>query len=205
MKYAPHRALLCCTLALTAAAACAQSTPSRNSGFWHEDGNTFLPYTRGGYVGVNLGQSDYQTDCGVGNYACDKPKIAGKLYVGGMFSPYVGVELGYLHMGRADRAGGRTQAQGGNVSLVGRIPINAFHVFAKAGGTWGRTNVSSNALSGVPSGRDSGWGGSYGVGAGYELGRSTAIVVEWENHDFHFAGTGREGVKAVSIGLMQRF
>lgn len=189
----------------------ATRSTSQTSSTW---GNTLdggsdyslLPYTRRGYVGLNLGQSDYSDlSCGAGGFSCDDKDVAGTVYTGGMFNDWLGVELGYLHMGRVDRAGGRTEAQGLNVSLVGRLPLQQFNVFAKGGTTYGRTKVSADALSLVPAGKDSGWGASYGAGVGLDVTPTTSVVLEWARHDFHFEGVGKQEVDLTSLGVKYRF
>ena len=102
-------------------------------------------------------------------------------------------------------AGGTTRAQGLNLSLVGRVPVGPVNLFGKLGTTYGRTKVSADAASGVVTGKDSGWNGAYGVGIGFDLTPSSSIVLEWERHDFDFAGIGRQPVKATSIGYVHRF
>lgn len=167
---------------------------------------SLLPYTRRGYVGLNLGQSDYGAlSCGAGGFSCDDKDVGGMLYTGGMFNDWLGLELGYLNMGRVDRAGGRTEAQGLNVSLVGRLPLQQFNVFAKGGTTYGRTKVSADALSLVPTGNETGWGVSYGAGVGLELTPAASVVLEWARHDFHVAGNGKQEIDLTSLGVKYRF
>jgi len=131
--------------------------------------------------------------------------VAGTVYTGGMFNDWLGVELGYLHMGRVDRAGGRAEAQGLNVSVLARLPLQQFSVFAKGGTTYGRTKVTADPLALVPSGKDSGWGASYGAGVGLDVTQNTSVVLEWARHDFHFAGAGKQDVSLTSLGLKYRF
>jgi OOP family OmpA-OmpF porin len=186
----------------SAAAGGTTTSPSAAS----NEGYSWIPGTRRGYVGINLGRSDYGTPCGSGGLGCDKPRVAGKVYSGGMFNDYVGMELGYLHMGRADRAGGRTDAQGLNASVVGRVPFGgAFNAFAKGGVTYGRTHVSAASAAGIPTGTGSGWGASYGGGLGWDFNRTSGLVLEWERHDFRFAGLGKRDVDMTTIGYMHRF
>ena len=167
---------------------------------------SLLPYTKRGYVGLNLGQSDYgDQSCGVGGFTCDDGGVAGTVYTGGMFNDWLGLELGYLHMGRAERAGGRMEAQGLNVSLLARLPLQQFSVFAKGGTTYGRTKVTADPLALVPTGKDSGWGASYGAGVGLDVTPNASVVLEWARHDFHFAGTGKQDVSLTSLGLKYRF
>jgi len=165
-----------------------------------------MPYTTGGYVGVNLGRTKFDVGCGLGSFACDSfAKTAVNLYTGGMFNEYMGLELGYLHTGNLDRAGGTTSAQGVNLLLVGRMPLGAFNLFAKAGGIYGRTQVSADSLSGIPGGSKSGGGMSFAGGMGYDLSPKSGIVVQWARNKFSFANEGRRNVDTTSIGYVYRF
>lgn len=201
----------CLAFALVACAAASPALqaqtppPAGRTAAASDDGYSWLPGTRRGYVGINLGRADYGNPCGTGGFGCDNPKLAGKIYSGGMFNDFLGMELGYLHMGRADRAGGRTDAQGLNLSLMGRVPFGQFNAFVKGGATYGRTHVSAAGASGVPTGTATGWGASYGAGVGYELSRNAGLVLEWERHDFRFRGVGKQEVEATTIGYVHRF
>ncbi|MDP2263843.1 MAG: hypothetical protein Q8K24_11865 [Hydrogenophaga sp.] len=170
------------------------------------EGNySLIPYSTGGYVGVNIGTPDYDTPCAAG-FRCSNNTTAYKLYTGGMFNEYVGAELGYVNMGRAYRAGGRTEAHGINLSLVGRLPLGGFNVFGKVGTTYGRTEVSASPLAlTTATGKDKGWGGSYGVGVGFDLTPASAIVLEWERHDFRFSGQGKQNIDTTMLGYVHRF
>ncbi|XHS77987.1 outer membrane beta-barrel protein [Burkholderiaceae bacterium UC74_6] len=176
----------------------AQSSSSSSS--------SWLPYTTGGYVGLNLGRTKFDMGCGLGGFSCDSyAKTAVNLYTGGMFNDYMGLELGYLHTGNLDRAGGTTSAQGVNLLLVGRVPLGAFNIFAKAGGIYGRTKVSTDTLSGIPGGSKSGGGLSVAGGMGYDLSPKSSIVVQWARNKFKFANEGHPNVDTTSIGYVYRF
>lgn len=169
-------------------------------------GYSLLPGTTGGYVGLHGGRSDYQVDCGPNPlFGCDRRDTVFKLTTGGLLTPYFGLELGYLHFGNADRAGGRTRAQGFNLSAIGKVPLGAFSVYAKLGTTYGRTRTTTSVLGGVDAGDANGWGGSYGIGAGYDFTPNLGVVVELERHQLRFAGVGRERVEAATIGVLYRF
>jgi hypothetical protein len=168
-------------------------------------GQSLLPGTGSGYVGISLGRPKYGASCGAGAFECDDPNVGLHVFTGGMFNEIFGLELGYLRMGRAERAGGRTSAQGLNLSAVVRAPLAPVNLFAKGGVTYGRTDVSADVLSGIPSGKDSGFGGSYGVGVGYDFSARSGVVLEWQRHNFHFVGTGKENVDLVSLGYLVRF
>lgn len=168
---------------------------------------SLIPYSTGGYVGVNIGKPDFDTPC-VAGFSCSNNTTAYKLYTGGMFNEYVGAELGYVNMGRAKRADGRTEAHGINLSLVGRVPLGGFNVFGKVGTTYGRTKTSASTAAvaaGATTGKGSGWGGSYGVGVGFDLTQASAIVLEWERHDFRFAGRGKQAIDTTMLGYVHRF
>lgn len=169
------------------------------------DGYSLVPYTSGGYFGLNVGRPKYDTGCGTPGFECDDGDTSVRVYTGGMLNPFFGVEFAYLHMGDADRSGGTTRAQGVNLSLVGRVPVgDLFGVFAKVGTTYGRTRVSASPLSLVETGSDNGFGLSYGAGASFDFTRNWAVLLEWERHDFRFPG-GRDPVDAGSVGLKYKF
>ena len=181
------------TLALAPAAAQTTSNPS------------WVPYTTKGYVGLNLGWPEYKLPCG-GSFPCDDPNLSYHLYTGGSYNDWIGVEFGYLYMGKADRQGGTTRAHGLNLSLVGSVPISqAFKVFGKLGTTYGRTSVSADPASGEPVGDEDGFGWSAGFGAQYDITPQWAAVAQWDRHQMRFAGRGREDVDAGSIGVKFNF
>lgn len=182
------------------------TTTAQRRAYAPGEGNfSVIPYTSHGYVGLNLGRSDYDLGCGVGGFGCDSKGNAVNIYTGGMFNRYIGAELGYVNLGRMDRGGGRTEAQGINLSLVGRVPLGVVHLFGKVGGVYGRTEVSASPLSGLATGKASGWEGSYGAGLGFDLSPRSSIVVEWNRYDLRFAGVGKQKVETTSIGYMHRF
>lgn len=176
-----------------------------DTGFGTGTGQSLVPGTNSGYVGIGLGMPKYRTNCGGGGFGCDDPGVGLHLFTGGMVNDIFGVELGYLRMGSAERAGGRTSAQGVNLSAVARAPLAPFNLFAKAGVTYGRTDVTANPLSGLLSGRDSGFGGSYGAGVGYDFSPRSGVVLEWQRHSFRFVGAGKEKVDLLSVGYVVRF
>jgi OmpA-OmpF porin, OOP family len=186
--------------AMTVVAAAAAHAQSSSSG----GGYSLLPWTQQGYVGLNLGASDYDTPCGSGS-GCDNANVAMHLYTGGMFNQWVGVEAGYINMGNADRGGGTTRAHGINVSVVGRLPLGPVNLFAKGGATYGRTKITADASSGVVPGKSRGTGASIGAGVGYDFNRNSSVVLEYARHQFHFAGVGRESVDMASVGYVYRF
>jgi hypothetical protein len=168
------------------------------------DGWSLLPYTRRGYVGLNLGNPDYKLRC-VSGFSCDDPNLGAHIYTGGLFNDWIGAEVGYLWLGNADRGGGEVRADGLNFSLVLRAPLGQFNVFAKGGATYGRTRVNADVLSGVTRGSERDWAGSYGFGAGYDFRPNQGVVVEWARHDFKYPDGVKRSADLTSVGYVHRF
>ena len=168
---------------------------------------SLLPYTTQGYVGLNVGKPDWKLDCDdpLGLYRCDEPASRVDVYTGGLINEIIGAEIGYTNEGKFDRAGGRARAEGIKVNLVARAPIGAFSVFAKGGTIYGRTSVTADALSGLETGKDSGWGVSWGAGVGYDFTRNLGAVLEWSRNEYRFKGAGRDDVDSTNLGLVYRF
>ena len=158
------------------------------------------------YIGFNAGQSDFSLGNGTGLFSGDDKDTAYNIYAGSYFNPYLGLELGYTDFGKAKRGGGDTKAMGFNLSLVGRYPIGtSFNLLGKVGTTYGRTEVSSLAGSGVTPGKENGFGLSYGVGAEYLFTPQLSAVLQYDEHRLEFAGTGRDRIGAATLGLRYRF
>ena len=187
-------ALPMCAAVLASAPALAQTTRS-----------SWVPYTTGGYVGLNVGKSEYKLPCTAG-LSCDDPNASFHIYTGGNINEWLGAEIGYLHMGRADRLGGTTRGHGLNLSLVGSVPVSqSFKVFGKVGTTYGRTTVSATSAANEPVGDEDGFGLSYGAGVQYDLSQAWGIVAQWDRHHMKFVGRGRENVDAASVGVKYKF
>lgn len=164
-----------------------------------------VPYTQDGYVGISGGRSRFDINSGPPGFASDSSDSVIKLTTGGYFHPNMGVEFGYLDVGKARRLGGETKAQGLNLSLVGRAPLTEqFDLFAKLGTTYGRTRTSGVIGTGVQTGKEDGFGLSYGLGARWAFTPQWAAVVEWENHKFKFSDANAN-VKLTTVGLQYRF
>lgn len=158
------------------------------------------------YFGFNAGQSDYSVGNGAGNFGSDRKDTAYNIYGGTYFNNNFGVELGYTDFGKINRGGGETEAEGINLSLVGRLPLsNSFNLLGKIGTTYGHTKVSANPASGIATGTESGFGLSYGIGAEYLFTPQWSAVVQYDEHDLKYAGSGRDRVSATTVGLRYRF
>lgn len=204
----PSRHLFRGLLGIAMGAALAASAHAQGSSSTGMDTtrSSWLPYTHSGYIGLNAGRSNFSGSCGALALRCDDHDTLGKIYLGGYFHPNFGAELGYADLGDADRAGGRTSAQGLYFALVGRAPLGQnFSAFGKLGANYGRTRVSALPGSGVVAGRESGWGPTIGLGLSWDISRNWSAVLEWERTRYRFAGGDREGVSATSLGVRYNF
>lgn len=204
-------AIACTGLAAQAQTSSSTSTATTStSGGMYASGSgtgrtSVLPYTQDGYVGISAGNSKYDINPGLGGTGFDDSGNAFKIYTGGFFHPNLGVELGYINAGKARRVGGDTEAHGINLSLVGRAPLHEqFDLFGKIGTTYGRTRTGGFSGMGVQTGKEDGFGLSYGIGARWSFTPQWAAVIEWESHKFKFSDGG-DAVKMTTVGLQYRF
>ncbi|AYQ29862.1 MULTISPECIES: outer membrane beta-barrel protein [unclassified Polaromonas] len=197
------------TATLLAAAAMAAATgvqaQSTNAGASANTNYSFYaPGSR--YFGLNVGKSDFSLPNGVGAFPSDNKDTSYNIYGGSYFNNNFGLELGYTDFGKITRGGGQTEAEGINLSLVGRLPLsNSFNLLGKLGTTYGRTRVSASPASGLASGTESDWGVSYGIGAEWAFTPALSAVVQWDEHNMKFVGTGKERISTTSLGLRYRF
>ncbi len=82
---------------------------------------------------------------------------------------------------------------------------SSFNVFAKGGGIYGRTKVTSDPLSGVGSGSKSGGGLSAAVGVGYDFTPHSGLVLQWSRNKFQFAAEGHPNVDTTQVGYIYKF
>ncbi len=159
-----------------------------------------------GSLGVSGGESKFRTDCAnVDVFKCDHRDSAWKVYAGGNFSRILGLEVGYTDFGKIAASGGETKAWAANVSLTAGVPIgDRFDVFGKVGGVYGHTDVSASPETLFDTGRKTGWGTTYGVGASFAITRNWLIRADWDRYNLDFAG-GRKDVDLASAGVQFRF
>ena len=200
LSYAIALAALGGVAAVPATAQTAGSTSAGNNE-WH------MPYqaTFWNYIGASVGRSDYDLNC-FSDYACDRNQTGFKIFAGGKLYNALGLELSYVNLGRADVAGGRARAQGANASLVVGLPLwgDRFGINGKVGTTYGWTDTSAS-VPGYDTGRERGWGLSYGAGATYAITRNTEVRLDWDRYRFDFRGAGNQDVDLVSLGVNYRF
>jgi OOP family OmpA-OmpF porin len=158
-----------------------------------------------GYIGAAAGQSKFDNECGRTDiFACDHRDSAWKVYAGGKFNPYWGLEAGFTDFGKVNASGGDTKAWAAGLSLVGNLPIDRFDLFAKLGGLYGRTDVHADPSTLFDTGHKSGWGWTYGVGADWNLSRNWAVRLDYDRYKLDFVG-GRQDLDMASAGVQYRF
>jgi len=161
-----------------------------------------------GYVDLSVGSSDFSKPSnGFGIFSSDQRATAYSISMGNyMFSPNWGLEAGYTDFGSVNRAGGRTTADGINLSLIGRMPLNpAWNLLGKVGTTYGRTDVSSAPTSGVQSGSERDFGWSYGVGVELQLAAQWSGVLMYEEHTMKFPGSSTDRISDTKLGLRYHY
>jgi OOP family OmpA-OmpF porin len=160
-----------------------------------------------GYIGASAGESKFDNNCARTDiFACDQRDTAWKVYSGGKFSPFWGLEAGYTDFGKVQASGGQTKAWAANLSLVGNVPLaaNRFDVFGKVGGLYSRTDVHADPSTLFDTGHKSGWGWTYGVGADWNITPTVALRVDYDRYKMDFV-SGRQDLDMASVGLQFRF
>ncbi|MES2354590.1 MAG: porin family protein [Pseudomonadota bacterium] len=166
-------------------------------------GTSWLPYTTHGYVGASAGKADFDVDC-VATFSCDEKDTGFKVYTGGVIQNIFGLELSYVDLGSAERAGGKTHARGVDLSLIANAPLaEHFSIFGKVGTTYGWTKTEASA-PGVQTGSERGFGVSYGAGLNFDFNRQWGARAEWERHRFQFVDNDRY-VNLYTVGVNYKF
>lgn len=158
------------------------------------------------YIELGVGQSDFSLGNGVGVFGSDQGDTSYSLRGGRYYGANFGLELGYTDFGSVNRAGGRTKADGINISVIGKLPLNpAFNLLGKIGTTYSRTDVSSNPASGVVAGSENGFGLSYGIGVEYVFTPKWSATLQYESQDMKFAGNRDDRVGATTLSARYQF
>jgi OmpA-OmpF porin, OOP family len=158
------------------------------------------------YIGLNAGQSKFRNTSGLGNFPFDSKDKSVGLYAGSYFTPNFGLELSYLDLGESTRAGGKTEAKAGTVALIGKFPLNeSFNLLAKLGATYSQVDASALAGTGIATGRKSGWGPSYGIGAEYNFTQNVSAVLQYDEYRMPYPGGSKEKNNNTSVGIRYRF
>ena len=185
----------------------------------------------GGYVGGSIGQSKaHFDDAAVAarvraagpattSLSTDDKDVGFKLFGGYQFHRNFAMELGYFDLGEfnfsavtapAGTQTGEYKVRGGNLDLVGSLPITEkFSALGRVGGIYAKTKDSFAGTGAVaivnPSPRDSEWSYKYGLGLQYHFTPNFAVRAEVERYRVSNAVTGKDDVDLFSVGLVYRF
>ena len=114
------------------------------------------------------------------------------------------MEAGYFHLGDADRNGGKMKAQGGNLSLVGSLPVgDTFRILGKVGAQYAWTDTTSG-VSGARTGKQNDLGLSLGAGMQFDFNPSMALRVEWDRYRVKYVDQ-RVDADLYSVGFAYKF
>jgi len=197
-------AFLFAALGLAAGIASAQSTSSTTASPTPDD-SWRMPYQSGfwGHAGASVGQSKLQLNCPPAG-SCDDKDTSFRIYAGGRFNRIFGMELGLLSYGTFDRGGGETDGYGLDIPLLLGFPIGQnSSVFAKAGAHYSSMDVGGNPAF-VQTGKESGWGPRYGIGAQIGLTPVWALRGDWDRYHVRFPGT-KDDIDILTIGAQYSF
>lgn len=162
----------------------------------YDDGDSYFELTTGRtYFGLGGGNGLYHSDHLDQSYGV----AMGRYFQ----SSNLGMELGYTDFGDVHRLGGSTEAQGINLSLIGRAQLgNAFNVLGQIGGVYSRTHVSSRPGSGASNtGTEHGLDWTYGVGLEYAFTRRVSGVLQYDGYQMDFADKGQKRISNLALGL----
>jgi OOP family OmpA-OmpF porin len=150
------------------------------------------------YLGLSLGPSRQELSCLPG--ACE-PRLSTHVYGGYMLSRHMGLELGYMDLGRVE-AGAGLRVQALNLSLVGRAQLGeSLGIYGRVGTNYGRTDTT--ALHAAPT--ESGFGLSYGAGLSWSFSPRGSATLGWDSQALQVPGMGRDTVRSTNLGLQWRY
>jgi hypothetical protein len=195
------RLLLTAVSLALAAPALAQTTSTTPTDTWR------LPHERGfwGHAGISFGQSKLDIRCPAGFGPCDDKDQFFKLYAGGRFNNAIGLEVGVMNFGKFTAGGGESDGWGADAAIVAGIPIGAnSSVFGKLGVVYARTETTALPASGITIGKESGFGGRWGVGAQLGLTKAWALRADFDRYRVPFPGD-HEDVEALTLGVQYTF
>jgi OOP family OmpA-OmpF porin len=181
-----------------AAPALAQPTDTQRTDTWR------MPYERGfwGHAGISFGQSKLDASCPA-PFPCDDKDQTFRLYAGGRFNNAIGLELGVLNPGRFRRGNGETDGWGADAALIAGIPIGAnSSIFGKLGVVYSRMEVTG--IASLPPGKESGFGGRWGVGAQVGLTKTWALRADFDRYRLPLPAD-HEDLETLTLGVQYTF
>lgn len=132
-----------------------------------------MMYKPSGYIGAAVGRVD------VNESDFDDNDTSAKVYLGGKFGPYLGVEASANDFGESSTDVSEWELNGTTLALVGFLPLNErFGFFLKAGNLWWEADASL-------AGADDDFDGSErfgGVGAQFNFNDNFSMRLEYERY-----------------------
>jgi OmpA-OmpF porin, OOP family len=165
------------------------------------------------FIGASLGQSNVDHDIARGlitSGSVDGKDTAFKLFSGYMFGRHFGLEGAYVDLGDVSYSGsfsgtpvtgGKVELKGYNIAAMLSYPMSEeFSLFGKLGIFLWELRASDTTGGQPFSSSNRGRDVSFGLGAGYNLGRHLAVRAEWERFKLDDVGAD-----LLSAGLVWRF
>ena len=107
-----------------------------------------------------------------------------KVFAGGKFNSYLGVEAGMHDFNETKDGGFTSDLSGKSLAVVGFLPLSdSFELFIKAGNLWWKNDLEFGGLKDSRDGTEI----FYGVGANFNFNPSVALRVELERYDVEFS------------------
>jgi OOP family OmpA-OmpF porin len=171
------------------------------------------------YIGGAVGASRFKHACEDVPVSCDRTDTAWKAFVGYQFTPNIGIEGGYVDMGKATANGfvggafvdANAKVRGVELVAVGTYPItNQFAVYGKLGAIRSRVSVSATAVvpgfAATVSDSSRSTDLTFGLGARYFFTPNFGGRAEWQRYQKVGNSTiGTDDIDVFSLGLLYAF
>jgi len=129
-------------------------------------------------AGINLGGAIGWGRVESSDFDDDNPVY--KVFAGGKFNDYVGVEAAYHDFGEAEDTGYSSKLRGYSAALVGYLPLgDNFDLFAKIGNLWWHDKITVlDTFHDTVDGDEI----FYGIGANFNFNEALALRIEMERY-----------------------
>jgi OOP family OmpA-OmpF porin len=168
------------------------------------------PGESGFYGGLGVGRSDSDTNAAGIAGAKDNKDNAWKAFGGYQFNRYLGVEVGYIDLGRASIVGpggaASFDSQAWQASAVGSLPINnQFALTGKLGIARTDTDTVGNIGATPVLASDHNTDPTYGLGLRYDFTKTVGVRGEWERLRSSGGPFGKSDIDVYSVNGIYRF
>ena len=141
-------------------------------------------HAEGFYLGGALGGQNFPSN--INGNAISGSDLSGKIYGGYKLNPNYALEAGLTDLGSLNSPNGKVHSYGSYVDAIGLAPV------APQWNLYGSIGAAHMAVD-TPTGNGTGDGVKLGVGAEYEVSKSTAIRVGWDRYHLNAFGDGPRG------------